>query len=182
MTRYICTLLFFLFAKSVFSQETLTGYVTDTLNNPLERANVIAMPIKEATSPTFAITDNKGFYKLSLQPKVSYEIRVSYMGFVAQIIQYSSENKIITHNFKLVPSNEVLGEVIINFELPIQQKKDTTTFRVNAFTSGKELKLKEQLEKLPGVEVDNNGRVFFNNRKVSTLLVEDKSSLVEGLN
>ncbi|MFK8282025.1 carboxypeptidase-like regulatory domain-containing protein [Capnocytophaga cynodegmi] len=173
--RYICTLLFFLFAKSVFSQETLTGYVTDTLNNPLERANVIAMPIKQATSPTFAITDNKGFYKLSLQPKVSYEIRVSYMGFVAQIIQYSSENKIITHNFKLVPSNEVLGEVIINFELPIQQKKDTTTFRVNAFTSGKELKLKEQLEKLPGVEVDNNGRVFFNNRKVSTLLVEDKS-------
>ncbi|ATA89769.1 hypothetical protein CGC58_08520 [Capnocytophaga stomatis] len=173
--KYIYTLLFFLLVKSVFSQEMLTGYVTDTLNNPLERANVIAMPIKEAVSPTFAIADSKGFYKLSLQPKVSYEIRVSYMGFVAQTIQYSSEDNITTYNFKLVPSQEVLEEVIINFEVPIQQKKDTTTFRVNAFASGKELKLKEQLEKLPGVEVDNSGRVFFNNKKVSTLLVEDKS-------
>ena len=42
------SLLIFLFLSlSVFSQKTITGVVSDTLNQPLESANLIAKPLQD---------------------------------------------------------------------------------------------------------------------------------------
>ena len=54
-----------------FSQ-TMTGIVSDTLNNPLENANVIAKPLQQNASIKFAISDNKWRYKVELEKEVSY--------------------------------------------------------------------------------------------------------------
>ena len=40
-------LLFLLISLSAFSQKTITGVVSDTLNQPLESANLIAKPLQE---------------------------------------------------------------------------------------------------------------------------------------
>ncbi len=40
-------------------------------------------------------------------------------------------------------------------------EKDTLTFDVKSFANGNERKMKEVLEKLPGVEVDKKGNVTF---------------------
>jgi hypothetical protein len=40
-------LLFLLISLSAFSQKTITGVVSDTLNKPLESANLIAKPLQE---------------------------------------------------------------------------------------------------------------------------------------
>lgn len=68
---------------------------------------------------------------------------------------------------------ENLSEVVLDFS-SIEKKKDTITYNISAFTSGNEQKLKEQLEKLPGVEVDNKGNVFLNKKQVEKLLIENK--------
>ena len=53
-----------------FSQtKTLTGVVSDTLNIPLENANVIANPTGANQQLKFAIADNKGRFKLEIQSK-----------------------------------------------------------------------------------------------------------------
>ncbi|MCA0350329.1 MAG: hypothetical protein LCH35_13835 [Bacteroidetes bacterium] len=85
-------------------------------------------------------------------------------------------SSITSHNFKLQPTGEQLKEIVIKHEYkPIVVKKDTLVFDVKAFTNGNERKLKEQLEKLPGVEVDKNGGVTVQGKKVTQFLVEDKS-------
>ncbi len=50
-------LVFFVFITYSHSQ-TLSGKVSDTLNNPLENANVIAKPVQQNASIKFAIADN----------------------------------------------------------------------------------------------------------------------------
>jgi hypothetical protein len=40
-------LLFLLISLSAFSQKTITGVVSDSLNQPLESANLIAKPLQE---------------------------------------------------------------------------------------------------------------------------------------
>ena len=75
-------LIFLLFTLVSFSQtQTLNGTIQDTLNSPLESANVIAKPLQEKANIKFAIADNKGRYKLELEKTVSYEITVSYIGY-----------------------------------------------------------------------------------------------------
>lgn len=166
-------ILIFLISFSAFSQRTIFGTVSDTLNAPLESANIIAKPLQENATIKFSIADHKGRYKLDLEKNVKYELIVSYIGFSDALFILEADSDITTHDFLLKNTGEVLKEVIITHEYkPIIVKKDTLIFDVKAFANGNERKMKEILEKLPGVEVDKNGTVTVQGKKVTKMLVE----------
>ena len=77
------TLLLVLFASFIsYSQiKTITGTIADTLNVPLQNANIIAKPYQPNQQLKFAIADHKGRYKLELEKNVKYEITASYLGY-----------------------------------------------------------------------------------------------------
>jgi hypothetical protein len=170
-------LFFFLITTLSYSQSRIiTGVVSDDLNKPLESANVIAKPLQEKANLKFAIADNKGRYRLELDADVKYEITVSYIGFVEEVIIMKPEDTSTSHNFKLKPTGEQLKEIVIKHEFKsIVIKKDTMKFDVKSFANGNERKMKEILEKLPGVEVDKKGNVTVQGKKVTKMLVEGKS-------
>ena len=168
-------ILLLLFPILSFSQ-TLTGTVKDSLGNPLQNANVIAKPLVEKQRLKFAIADHLGRYKLELEKEVPYEVRVSYLGFKEKILNLPANFSQKEHHFKLTENGQQLKEIVINYEYkPVIVKKDTLIYDVKAFTTGNERKLKEQLEKLPGVEVDKNGGVTVQGKRVTKFYVEDKS-------
>ncbi len=78
MPKFI--LLFLLISLSTFSQKTITGVVSDSINQPLESANLIAKPLQEKAGIKFAMADNKGRFRLELDNDIKYEIVVSYIG------------------------------------------------------------------------------------------------------
>jgi hypothetical protein len=177
MIKTVLLLLLFLFSLHSYTQtHAITGIVSDTNNKSLESANVIAYPLQEKESLKFAIADNKGRYRLELETGVKYEITVSYIGYVQEVLTVDINSSIITHDFKLEPTGEQLKEIIIKHDFtPIIIKKDTMTFDVKAFANGNERKMKEILEKLPGVEVDKKGNVTVQGKRVTKMLVEGKS-------
>jgi hypothetical protein len=169
--------LLLLVSLSSFSQtKIITGIVHDSLNIPLESANIIANPFEEKAPIKFAIADNTGRYRLELDKAVKYEIRVSYIGYLDDFIILEPNSTIATHNFKLKNTGKTLKEIVIKHEFkPISIKKDTVTYDIKAFASGNERKMKEILDKLPGMEVDKKGQITFQGKKVTQMLVEGKS-------
>lgn len=170
-------IILFLFSYTFYSQNhTITGVVLDENKNSLESANIIAKPLQEKATLKFAIADNKGRYKLELDANVKYEVTVSYIGYTEEVLIIGPNSNISSHNFTLKATGEQLKEIVIKHDFkPIVIKKDTITYDVKAFTNGNERKLKEQLEKLPGVEVDKNGGVTVQGKKVTKFLVEGDS-------
>ncbi|MDN3674885.1 TonB-dependent receptor [Flavobacterium branchiarum] len=170
-------LLLFFYSVFSFSQtKTFEGIVSDETNKPLESSNVIAKPLQEKASLKFAIADNKGRYRLELEKNVKYEITVSYIGFLEEVFILEPESEKKSHDFKLKFSGENLKEIVIKHDFkPIIVKKDTLIFDVKAFSNGNERKMKEILEKLPGVEVDKKGNVTVQGKPVTKMLVEGKS-------
>ncbi len=163
------------FAVSAQSR-VLEGTITDTLSTPLQSANILAIPQQPDAQLRFAISDHKGRYRLELQKDISYEIKASYLGYLEQVFISEANAIIDTHNFKLSPSGIELNEIIIKHDLkPVVVKKDTLIFDIKSFASGNERKMKEILEKLPGVEVDKNGGVTVQGKRVTQMLVEGKS-------
>jgi hypothetical protein len=75
-------------------------------------------------------------------------------------------------DFTLQQSSEQLDEVII--EMPVTLRGDTTIYKTSTFIDGSERKLKNVLKKLPGVEVDKNGTVTVQGKKVTKMLVDGK--------
>lgn len=169
--------LFFLLPLICFSQiKTLRGTISSEAGVFLESANIIAKPLQGKASLKFAITDNKGRYLLELDKNVDYEIVASYIGFKDELLVLNSNSDMNLYNFKLHSSGEKLKEIVIKHEYKaIEIKKDTITFNVKSFANGNERKMKEILEKLPGVEVDKNGTVTVQGKKVTQMLVEGKA-------
>ena len=53
----------------------MTGKVTDSIGTPLELANIILINSESNSLETFAMSDDKGNYKLSLKKNTSYNFR-----------------------------------------------------------------------------------------------------------
>ncbi len=167
-TKIIILLLFFKFYG--YSQTILKGTVKDSLQVPLSYANVIAKPQDSLKQLLYSITDEQGRYKITLK-KGNYTITISYMGFNTYSFEYSSI-KDTTRNVILIEQDNRLEEVFV--ELPVTVKQDTIIYDTNKFITGEERKLKNVLKKLPGVEVDKEGTVTVQGKKVTTMLVEGK--------
>ena len=147
---------------SIFSyaqQVVVSGKVTDTLQNSLGYANILAIPESNTEDIRFAITEDNGNYKLGLSKNQSYKVTVSYLGYTPQTINITTTDQSLSKNFVLKENPNQLGEVTINYTPPITVKKDTITYKVDAFVTGEERKLRDVLKKLPGVEVDRAGNV-----------------------
>jgi len=168
-------LVLFLFITTVlFSQIKLTGVVKDSIGNPLEMANVIAMSIADGSLEGYSITDTKGNYKIKISKPGSVEVRVSYLGFESQSkILIISEQETIK-NFVLYEAKNSLNEVEVTYEMPVTIKGDTIVYNADSFTSGKEKKLGDVLKKLPGVEVNKDGVIEVDGKTVSKIMVEGK--------
>jgi len=175
LNKYLLLFLFSLIGiQNGISQNALMGNVKDNFLNPLEFANVIARPQSKDVSIEFSISDKKGRYKLLLKKNTSYKIIVSYMGFDSYSFHIDSISKGQTKNIILKPSSQQLDEVIIIHQIPVTVKKDTLIYNTKTFVTGEERKLKEVLRKLPGIEVDKNGLVTVQGKKVTKMLVENK--------
>src|SRR5690606_9902848 len=137
--------------------------------------NVMAQAVEKEGSVTFAIADEQGRYRLKLDTSKSYRVSVSYIGYHPDTLLVLGGSDNIQHNFLLRPKSQQLKEIVIDHDYrPVIIKKDTIIFNVESFAKGNERKLKEVLAKLPGVEVDRDGRVQFNGQPIRHMLVEGK--------
>lgn len=173
MLKIKLLLLFFLFFTIAYSQTTIKGKILDENKKPLIGANVLAFPSDKSKLVFFA-SDNLGNYSLLLKKNTAYNLSISFMGFITKKDVLTTPQKDSIINFILKEDPNKLEEIVINYKIPIKIRKDTTTYIVDAFTNGKERKLKNVLKKLPGVEVDRKGNVTVKGKKVTTLLVDNK--------
>ncbi|WP_397444700.1 hypothetical protein [Polaribacter sp. R77954] len=73
MKKKLLFILVFAISSFSYSQKvTLTGFVKDSLQNPLPYANVIAKPKDVSKNLQLSIIDNESYYKSSLQKCIPF--------------------------------------------------------------------------------------------------------------
>ena len=172
MKYYLSTILLF-FCGLSFSQVKLEGKVKDSIGNPLELANVIAINRATSVLDSYGITNDEGKYRLDLKKNTAYSIQVSYIGMksMIQVIETGDSNAV--QNFTLQEDN-ALEEVELTYEMPVTISGDTLVYNADSFNKGTERKLEDVLENLPGVEINDDGQVEVEGKVVSKLMVEGK--------
>ena len=155
MKYYLSTLLL-LFCGLSYSQIKLEGKVKDSLGNPLELANVIAINKATSALDSYGITNDEGKYRLDLKKNTTYSIQVSYIGMksMTQVVETGDSN--VVQNFTLQEDN-ALDEVELTYEMPVTISGDTLVYNADSFNKGTERKLEDVLENLPGVEINDDG-------------------------
>jgi len=167
---------FFLFCTSwSFSQSIkMDGVVQDSLKIPLEMANVMAIDLDTKAMDSYGITNDKGKFQLTLKPNSTYVIKISFIGFKSKELTIVTQNENINKTIILEEGGiELEGVEIVN-EMPVSIKGDTIVYNADSFTTGTERKIEDILKKLPGVEVNADGEVEVEGKRVTKLMVEGK--------
>jgi hypothetical protein len=155
------------------AQIKVTGVVKDSIGNPLEMANVIALNKKTNVLDSYGFTDSKGNFKLTLKPNATYSIKASYIGYKTSDVVIETKEVDIKKDITL-QSDTTLDEVDITYKIPVSIKGDTLVYDADSFKAGTEKKLGDVLKRLPGVEVNSDGEIEVEGKKVGKVMVEGK--------
>ena len=167
-------LLIFLSSNTIiYSQIKMSGKVTDSIGNPLELANIILINSESNSLETFAMSDDKGDYKLSLKKNTSYNLQVSYIGMSTFSQMLKTEDSDLLRNFALTQNNQ-LDAVELTYEMPVVISGDTLVYDADSFKTGTERKLEDVLKNLPGVEINDDGEIEVEGKAVTKIMVEGK--------
>lgn len=157
-----------------FSQSIkFDGVIADAKAAPLEMANIMAVNQATKAVDAYSITNDKGRFQLNLKANAAYSIKVSYIGYKPLEITVNTTTENINRVLTL-EEGTMLDQVEIVREMPVSIKGDTIVYNADSFKSGTERKLEDVLKKLPGVEVNADGEVEVEGKKVSKLMVEGK--------
>jgi hypothetical protein len=174
MKNSILVALFFISTLSFAQTIKIEGLITDNKNVGLEMVNVMAVNKATKGMDSYAITNDKGKYVLDLKVNTTYTINVSFLGMKSTQIEIVTSNVNIKKNIVLEDGAVELSGVEIVREMPVSIKGDTIVYNADSFKSGTERKLEDVLKKLPGVEVNADGEIEVEGKKVTKLMVEGK--------
>ena len=165
----------FLMTSISFAQSVhFDGFIQDQQKNPLEMANIMAINNGTKAMDSYGITNDKGKFQLTLKPNTSYIIKVSYLGMKSKEFTLLTQSTNLVQNIVMDGAGIELEGIEIVREMPVSIKGDTIVYNADSFKSGTEKKLEDVLKKLPGVEVNADGEIEVEGKKVSKLMVEGK--------
>jgi hypothetical protein len=161
------------------NRAVIKGSVIDSVTKQrVELATVAVLNMKDTASAlvSYTVTDNKGQFTLhNLPAGVPLKVLITF-------VAYKPYRKLLTLNKaeivdlgSIVMSAKQMSEVTITGErVPIIIKKDTVEFNAEAFKTRPNAVVEELLKKLPGIEVDNQGNIMFNGKKVNKILIDGR--------
>lgn len=176
MNRLFLSLLFSsIFFSLSFAQDfTLSGKVVDAITNtPLEASTIYLESVKDSALISYTISDQKGNFEL--EGKTHHkEVKLffTYNGYKSLVMDIKLKENIALGSVQLEEQAEQLDEVrLVGHRIPIAIKKDTLEFNADSFRTKPDATVEDVLKKLPGVEVDTDGKITVNGKEVDRVLV-----------
>ncbi len=154
---------------------TIKGTVKDTLNNaPLPLSSIVLISAKDSVITSFTRTDSDGNFILTADKGGKYTLRVTFPGFAdyvdpVKISKPSTDMGLIS----MVTKEHLLKEFVLTKEISaIKIKGDTTEYVADSFKVKENANVEDLLKRLPGIEVDKNGKITAQGETVQKILVD----------
>lgn len=172
--------LFFLLALGIVSMTAyavvVRGTVYDTEGLPVESASVRLLKAKDSTFVAGTTTNAKGLFRLRDVAAGNYVIETKFIGYDTQYmpVKVQSSN-VTTDTIRLGESSIMLKEVsVVGVKTPIKVMEDTIEYNADTYKTQPNAVVEDLLKRLPGVEVDSDGKITANGKEVKKILIDGK--------
>ncbi|WP_293715675.1 TonB-dependent receptor [uncultured Parabacteroides sp.] len=180
--RYFFCLFLILFSLPAFAQRggvDVTGTVVEEGNNePIEQATVRLLNVKDSTMVGGVASSRNGNFTLKGIKAGSYLLHVSFVGFdpLYQPLRITGKtNPVNVGKLALSDGSIMLGEAVVIGKAPeVVVRNDTVEYNADSYKTTEGAVLEDLLKKMPGVEVDSEGKITVNGKEIKKVLIDGK--------
>lgn len=153
---------------------TIRGSVKDTTGNSIPTNTVISvLRIKDSTLVAFTRSNAQGTFELNHLPTGNFILWIThplYGTYSDSLTFHEGQNNLPT--IPLTLRTKLLKEIVINGVSAIRMKGDTLEYKADSFAVRPNASVEELLKKLPGIQVDKNGKITAQGETVKKVLVD----------
>jgi len=155
----------------------ISGYVFDKeTNKSLPGAAVVVKTLSDSILAS-AITNEDGLFEIRKPIRGEIKVMVSFIGYETSSQNYTliPRQPLVIEKIMLVTQSQDLKEVIVvDNANAVKVNSDTTEFNASAYKTQTNAVAEDLIKKMPGMEVDENGKVKSQGQDVRRVLVDGK--------
>ena len=180
--KCLLMLLMILFSPMAFAQQSgvnVTGSVVEQgSDTPIEQATVRLLNVKDSAMVRGVVSARNGSFTLKNVKKGSYLLHITFIGYVPlyQPLQITGKkNPVNVGKLELSDGAIELGEAVVIGKAPeVTVRNDTVEYNADSYKVTEGSVLEDLLKKMPGVEVDSEGKITVNGKEVKKVMVDGK--------
>lgn len=144
-------------------------------DSPIEFATIQLLNPKDSVAITGATTNASGRFTLNAKKAKQYILKASFMGYEDQFKNISGEANLNVGTITLAENSVLLKEASVEAKaIEIAVKGDTIEYNADSYKVAENAALEELLKKMPGVEIDTEGKITINGKEIKKILVDGK--------
>ena len=180
--KCLLMLLMILFSPMAFAQQSgvnVTGSVVEQgSETPIEQATVRLLNVKDSAMVRGVVSARNGSFTLKNVKKGSYLLHITFIGYdpLYQPLQITGKkNPVNVGKLELSDGAIELGEAVVIGKAPeVTVRNDTVEYNADSYKVTEGSVLEDLLKKMPGVEVDSEGKITVNGKEVKKVMVDGK--------
>ncbi len=178
MNRLVFCIWMLLIGMSVSAGE-LRGIVVDQSDkSPLINATIRILQKRDSSYVAGGMTDNDGKFSLKSIKQGNYIVEASYIGYrtTAKNATLEKASSVVNLNtIALTPNSIVLKEAeVVGVKAEVKVMEDTIEYNAGSYKTQPNAVVEDLLKRLPGVEVDSEGKITAQGKEVTKILVDGK--------
>ncbi len=174
--RIIASVLVAMLATVSVHAYNITGSVIDENKEMLPAASLKLFTAKDSTYVGGTTTGANGKFTLTGVADGRYKLVASYVGYHNSMVEVRVKGASASAGvIELMPSDVLLKEATVTgIRTPIKVMQDTVEFNADSYKTQPNAVVEDLLKRLPGVEVDSDGKITANGKEVTKILVDGK--------
>lgn len=165
-----------LFPLYSFSQIAIKGLVKDSLHNPISSVNIQLIEKETNVVLDFRWSNENGFFELSTKQSTQkhFILKATSLGYKPSYSEISTNNNIVLLN-DIILYKDILEMKTVEIKADfrdVTEKNDTVSYNLKRLLNGSEQKLKDIINKLPGLSIDSQGKINYQGKKIDDFLIE----------
>lgn len=182
LDRFLMIVLLSFFSLVASAQQKnieVKGVILDkNSKEPVEQATVRLLGTKDSTMLKGVASGKKGAFSFKNVTAGEYLLNVSYVGYdpLYQPLKITGKTTIVNVGELEIAEGGILLEsaVVIGKAAEVVIKNDTIEYNADSYKVTEGSVLEDLLKKMPGVEIDTDGKVTVNGKEIKKIMVDGK--------
>lgn len=164
-------------AKIVVAQHYVTGIMIEAdSQEPLVQATARLVD-KNNKVAAGAVTDVMGRFRVEIPKTGRYTIQISCVGYkpLSLLLRLGNDKNFDLGTVVMEPDAVMLkGATVVGRAVKVQVKADTFIYSASAYRTPEGSVVEELVKRLPGAQIDDDGKITINGKEVKKIMVDGK--------